>query len=97
MTIAGESIRSNTENINIPENAAFDLQELLDHGGDFEELKIINFGARQRELDDVIAIREAYDGVEVICRTLVCGKLCSTDWKELDLSNRRIEDLGEAE
>ena len=97
VTIAGESIRSNTENINIPENAAFDLQELLDHGGDFEELKIINFGARQLELDDVIAIREAYDGVEVICRTLVCGKLCSTDWKELDLSNRRIEDLGEAE
>ena len=45
----------------------------------------------------MIAIREAYDGVEVICRTLVCGKLCSTDWKELDLSNRRIEDLGEAE
>ncbi|MBQ3481861.1 MAG: hypothetical protein IJH48_05930 [Oscillospiraceae bacterium] len=97
VTIAGQSVRSNTENINIPENAALDLQELLDHGGDFEELKIINLGSRKMALDDVIAIREAYGGVEVICRTTVCGKDCSTDWKELDLSNRRIEDLGEAE
>ena len=97
VTIAGQSIRSNTENINIPENAALDLQELLDHGGDFEELKIINLGSRKMALDDVVAIREAYGGVEVICRTTVCGKDCSTDWKELDLSNRAIEDLGEAE
>lgn len=97
VTIAGESYRSNTENINISENAALDLQELLDHGGDFEELKIINLGSRNMALDDVVAIREAYGGVEVICRTTVCGKDCSTDWKELDLSNRRIEDLSEAE
>lgn len=97
VTIAGQSIRSNTENINIPENAAFDLQELLDHGGDFEELKIINLGKRQLPLDDVIAIREAYNGIEVICNTTVCGKVCSTDWKELDLSGRQIADLGEAE
>lgn len=97
VTIAGESFRSNTENINIPESAALDLQELLDHGGDFEDLKIINLGARQMSLDDVIAIREAYGGIEVICRVTVCGKDCSTDWTELDLSRRTIEDLGEAE
>lgn len=97
VTIAGESYRSNTENINISENAPLDLQELLDHGGDFEELKIINLGSRMMALDDVVAIREAYGGIEVICRTTVCGKDCSTDWKELDLSNRSIDDLGEAE
>ena len=97
VTIAGESFRSNTENINIPENAALDLQELLDHGGDFEDLKIINLGSRHMSLDDVIAIREAYGGIEVICRVTVCGKDCSTDWTELDLSRRTIEDLGEAE
>ncbi|MBR0041136.1 MAG: hypothetical protein IJP64_07130 [Oscillospiraceae bacterium] len=97
VTIAGQSIRSNTENINIPETAALDLDELLEHGGDFSELKIINLGTRHMELDDVIAIREAYDGVEVICGVTVCGKECSTDWTELDLSRRTIEDLGEAE
>lgn len=97
VTIAGQSIRSNTENINIPETAALDLQELLDHGGDFSELKIINLGTRHMELDDVIAIREAYDGVEVICSVTVCGKECGTDWTELDLSRRTIDDLGEAE
>ena len=97
VTIAGESFRSNTENINIPETAALDLDELLSHGEDFSELKIINLGARQMELDDVIAIREAYGGAEVICRVTVCGKNCSTDWTELDLSKRTIEDLGEAE
>ncbi len=97
VTIAGETFRSNTENINIPENAALDMDELLDHGGDFSELKIINLGSRRMSLDDVIAIREAYGGVEVICKTTVCGKDCSTDWKELDLSGRKIEDLGEAE
>ena len=97
VTIAGESFRSNTENINIPESAALDLQELLDHGGDFEDLKIINLGSRRMSLDDVIAIREAYGGIEVICRVTVCGKDCSTDWTELDLSRRTIEDLGEAE
>ena len=97
VTIAGETIRSNTENINIPETAALDLEELISHGEDFSELKIINLGSRKLPLDDVIAIREAYGGVEVICKTTVCGKDCSTDWKELDLSNRTIEDLGEAE
>ena len=97
VNIAGQSIRSNTENINIPESAALDIRELLDHGSDFEELKIINLGSRKLSLDDVIAIREAYGGVEVICRTTVCGKDCSTDWKELDLSGRTIEDLDEAE
>ena len=97
VTIAGESFRSNTENINIPENAALDLDELLSHGEDFSELKIINLGSRRMSLDDVIAIRDSYGGVEVICKTTVCGKDCSTDWKELDLSNRQIDDLGEAE
>ena len=97
VTIAGESYRSNTENINISENAKLDLEELLSHGEDFPELKIINLGSRHMELDDIVAIREAYHDVEVICRTTVCGKDCSTDWKELDLSGRRIEDLGEAE
>ena len=97
VSIAGESYRSNTENISIPENARLDLQELLDHGGDFDDLKIINLGSRHMELDDVIAIREAYGGVEVICRATVCGKDCSTDWVDLDLSRRRIEDLGEVE
>ena len=97
VTIAGQSIRSNTENINIPESAALDLEELLAHGEDFSDLKIINLGTRNLPLDDVVAIREAYGGVEVICRTTVCGKDCSTDWKELDLSRRSIEDLGEAE
>ncbi len=97
VNIAGESFRSNTENISIPETAPLDVAELIDHGGDFEELKIINLGTRRMALDDVIAIREAYGGVEVICRTTVCGKDCSTDWKELDLSGREIEDLAEAE
>ena len=97
VTIAGQTFRSNTENINIPENAALDLDELLEHGGDFSELKIINLGSRRMALDDVIAIREAYGGVEVICKVTVCGKDCSTDWKELDLSYRKIEDIGEAE
>ena len=97
VTIAGQSIRSNTENINIPENAALDLDELLEHGEDFSELKIINLGSRRMELDDVIAIREAYGGVEVICSVTVCGKECSTDWKELDLSRRQIEDFDEVE
>ncbi len=97
VTIAGESFRSNTENISIPETAALNLQELLDHGEDFSELKIINLGSRKMPLDDVVAIREAYGGVEVICRTTVCGKDCSTDWKELDLSGRQIDDIGETE
>lgn len=98
VTIAGETFRSNTENINIPENAALDLDELLEHGEDFSELKIINLGTRRLSLDDVIAIREAYGGVEVICRTTVYWREdVSTDWKELELSRRKIEDLGEAE
>ena len=97
VTIAGQSIRSNTENINIPENAAFDLKELLEHGDDFEELKIINLNTRKLSLDDVVAIREAYGGVEVICKTTVCGKDCSTNWTELDLTGRTIDDLGECE
>ncbi len=99
VTIAGESFRSNTENISIPESAALDLSELLDHGGDFPELKIINLGSRHMSLDDVIAIREAYDGVEVICRVTVCGRELSTDIRdrELDLSRYRIEDLGEVD
>ena len=95
VTIAGQSIRSNTENINIPENAAFDLKELLEHGDDFEELKIINLNTRKLSLDDVVAIREAYGGVEVICKTTVCGKDCSTNWTELDLSRRQISDFDE--
>lgn len=97
VTIAGETFRSNTENINIPASASLDTAELISHGGDFSELKIINLGARMMDLDDVIAIRKAYGGVEVICRTTVCGKECSTDWTELDLSNRTIEDLSEPE
>ena len=97
VTIAGETFRSNTENINIPEAAPLDTAELISHGGDFSELTIINLGSRMMSLDDVIAIREAYGGVEVICRTMVCGKECSTDWTELDLSNRTIEDLAEPE
>ena len=97
VTIAGETFRSNTENINIPESAALDLSELISHGNDFSELKIINLGARMLELDDVIAIRKAYGGAEVICRVTVCGKECSTDWTELDLSSRTIEDLAEPE
>ena len=97
VTIAGQSIRSNAENINIPESAALDVAELTAHGGDFPELKIINLGTRHMSLDDVIAIREAYGGVEVICRVTVCGKECSTDWTELDLSKRSIDDPAEAE
>lgn len=95
VTIAGQSIRSNTENISIPETAALDLQELIEHGGDFEELKIINLGKRRLSLDEAVAIREAYGDVELICQTTVCGKLCSTDWKELDLSGRLIDDFDE--
>ena len=95
VTIAGQSIRSNTENISIPENAAFSLEELLEHGGEFEELKIINLGKRYLKLDDAVAIREAYGGVELICQVTVCGKTCSTDWKELDLSGRKITDFDE--
>ena len=97
VTIAGETFRSNTENITIPESARLDTAELLSHGGDFSELKIINLGSRRMDLDDVIAIRKAFGGVEVLCRTTVCGKECSTDWTELDLSNRTIEDLSEPE
>ena len=97
VTIAGETFRSNTENINIPESAALDLPELISHGSDFSELKIINLGSRMMSLDDVIAIRKAFGGVEVLCRTTVCGKECSTDWTELDLSNRTIDDPAEAE
>ena len=97
VTIAGETFRSNTENINIPESAALDLSELISHGSDFSELKIINLGSRMMSLDDVIAIRKAFGGVEVLCRTTVCGKECSTDWTELDLSNRTIDDPAEAE
>ena len=98
VTIAGQSIRSNTENINIPESADFDLQELLGHCGDFDELKVINLSTRHLELDDVIAIREAYgEDVEVICRSSLYGKDFSTDWVDLDLSNRQISDLGEVE
>ena len=98
VTIAGETFRSNTENITIPEGAALDLDELLEHGEDFSELKIINLGTRSMPLDDVIAIREAYGGVEVICRTSVCWRQdVSTDWKELDLSNHQIDDIEEAE
>ncbi len=99
VTIAGQSIRNNTENINIPESAALDLEELKAHGEDFSDLKIINLGARHMSLDDVIAIREAYGGVEVICRVTVCGRELSTDIRdgELDLSRRKIEDLGEVE
>ncbi len=95
VTIAGQSVRSNTENISIPETAALDLKELLEHGGDFEELKIINLGKRRLSLDEAVAIREAYGGVELICQTTVCGKVCSTDWKELDLSGRTIGDFDE--
>ena len=57
VTIAGQTIRSNTENMNIPENANLKLDELLEHGEDFTELKIINLGSRHMSLDDVIAIR----------------------------------------
>ena len=95
VSIAGQSIRSNTENINIPETAALDLQELLEHGDEFEELKIINLNKRVLSLDDAIAIREAYGDVELICQVYVCGKLCSTNWKELDLTGRRIDDFDE--
>ena len=99
VTIAGQTIRSNTENINIPESAALKLDELLAHGGDFPDLKIINLGSRHMSLDDVIAIREAYDGVQVICRVTVCGRELSTDIrdKELDLSRRKIEDFEEVD
>lgn len=97
VTIAGQSFRSNTENITIPESAAFDPEELIAHGGDFSELKIVNLGSRHLELDEAIAIREACGGAELICRVTVCGKDCSTDWTELDLSGRTIDDLGEAE
>ena len=95
VTIAGQSIRSNTENINIPENGAFDLKELLEHSDDFEELKIINLGKRQLSLDDAIAIREAYGDVELICNLTVCGKVCSANVKELNLSGRQITDFDE--
>lgn len=95
VTIAGQTIRSNTENMNIPESANLKLDELLEHGEDFSELKIINLGSRQMALDDVIAIREAYGGVEVICRVTVCGKEQSSDVRELDLSRRKIEDFDE--
>ena len=95
VTIAGQTIRSNTENMNISESANLKLDELLEHGEDFSELKIINLGSRQMALDDVIAIREAYGGVEVICRVTVCGKEQSSDVRELDLSRRKIEDFDE--
>ncbi len=99
VTIAGQSIRSNAENLNIPENAKLDLQELLAHGDDFSELKIINLGSRHMSLDDVIAIREAYGEVDVICRVTVCGRELSTDIRdrELDLSKRTPIDLAELE
>ena len=97
VSIAGQSIRSNTENINIPESAALDVSELIAHGGEFPDLQIINLGSRMMSVDDVLAIREAYNGVAVLCRLTVCGKECSTDWTEFDLSGRKGIDLAEAE
>ena len=97
VTIAGQSFRSNTENVTIPESAALDLAELIEHGADFPDLKIVNLGSRMLSLDDAVAVREAYGGAELICRVTVCGKECSTDWKELDLSKRQNVDLAEAE
>ena len=97
VTIAGQSFRSTTENITIPESAALDVAELIAHGGEFPELKIINLGTRMLSVDEVLAIRSAYPGISVLCRITVCGKEISTGEPECDLSGRKGIDLAEAE
>ena len=89
--LAGQVYMSNAESISIPAGAPFDTAELIAVSGDFERLGVIDLGGRVLELDDIIAVREAFGGAEVLCRFNILGKDCLTEWTELDLSDRHME------
>ena len=91
LTLAGETFMSNAESISIPASAALDVSDLIALSGDFTCLKTIDLNGRMMDIDDIIAIREAFGGAEVLCRFNILGKDCLSDWTELDLSDRHME------
>ena len=97
ISVAGNSYNSAAESISIPESAEFELSELIAHKGDFTDLKTVDLGRRVMSADDVIAIREAFNGAEVVCRISMFDKEFSSTDSELDLSDTPMEDTAEAE
>ena len=97
ISVAGNSYNSSAESIAIPESADFEVSQLTAHKGDFTDLKTVDLGRRVMSADDVIAIREAFNGAEVICRIAMFDKEFSSTETELDLSDTPMEDTTEAE
>lgn len=90
--VCGQTLSNDAAKISFPGADAAQLAELTAAGGKFLAVNTIDLGDSLYEADDVIALRQAFNGAKVLCKLNFYGVETSSDAEELDLSGILISD-----
>lgn len=97
VTVCGQTLSNDVTEISLPGADAAQLAELTAAGDRFLRVETIDLGDNLYEADDIIALRQAYDGARVLCRLSFYGVETASDAGELDLSGIEISDTSDVD
>ena len=95
--VCGQQISSDVKEISLPGASTAQLAELGAAGDKFPSVEKIDLGDNLYEAEDIIALRQAFNGAAVLCRLNFYGVETASDAEELDLSGVQISDTSDVD
>ena len=95
--VCGQQLSSDVTEISLPGASTEQLAELGAVGEQFTAVETIDLGNNLYEADDIIALRQAFNGAAVLCRLNFYGVETASDAEELDLSGIQISDTSDVD
>ena len=97
VTVCGQTLSNDVTEISLPGASAAQLAELGAAGDKFLAVETIDLGDNLYEADDIIALRQAFNGAAVLCRLNFYGVETASNAEELDLSGIEISDTSDVD
>lgn len=95
--VCGQQLSSDVTEISLPGVSSAQLAELTAAGDKFLAVEKIDLGDNLYEADDIIALRQAFNGAAVLCRLNFYGVETASNAEELDLSGIQISDTSDVD
>lgn len=93
--VCGQTLSNDVAEISLPVAGAAQLAELAAVGSRFSGVATIDLGGGLYDVDDIIALRQAFDGARVLCRLRFYGVETASEAEALDLSGIEISDTSD--
>lgn len=90
--VCGQKFSNDASGISLPGADEAQLAALCAAAKRFSHVETIDLGDTLYAVEDIIALRRAFDGAKVLCRLCFYGEETSSDAEELDLSEADIGD-----